>query len=354
MRIFIRADASERIGTGHVMRCLTLADQIIKHNSKIEFVFLYRTMPEHLHKVIINKNFVSLKIQSFYEVGSLEDAGYVVDKIATHFKICESDWLIIDHYQIDSIWESAMGKLIRNILVIDDLANRMHQCTVLLDSNLYANYESRYDQRVPHTTLQLLGPKFALLREEFLLTRNSLPQRDSGTIQNVLICFGGTDPTNETFKVLSALEPLLNGLFKFTITTVVGKANSNVNQIQNMCESIPGALLLVQPESMAMEMAKSDLAICSGGTLTWERYCMGLPGVTIAVADNQIEVAKTGHDMGIDLFLGESKSVLEKDIRSAFLKLLNDSERVRKASKLAMDVIDGRGTGRVAQLLFPK
>lgn len=353
MRIFIRADASEIIGTGHVMRCLTLANQITRHHSYIDVIFIYSSMPDHLHEVITDKNYVGINIQSSYEIGSLEDAGYVADKLATKFIINESDWLIIDHYQIDSTWESVLGKLIANILVIDDLANRMHRCNVLLDPNLYDNYETRYDELVPQNTLKLLGPKFTLLREEFSLTRNSQLHRETSAIQRILICFGGTDPTNETIKVLAAIEPLLIGSFNFEVTVIAGKANPNISAIRAKCEKTPGTELLIQPESMALEMAKSDLAICSGGTLTWERYCMGLPAVTIAIADNQIQVAKTGQDMGIDLFLGESKAVLEKDIRSGLFKLLNDTEHVRKASKLAMEVIDGRGTERVAELLFP-
>ncbi|WP_040952420.1 UDP-2,4-diacetamido-2,4,6-trideoxy-beta-L-altropyranose hydrolase [Gorillibacterium massiliense] len=350
MKFFIRTDASALIGTGHIMRCLTLANQLKRYN--YEVTILYRQMPSHFIQTFDENGFSSIHLMNNDPLGSSLDALYVTKIIQMHSEISKSDWLIVDHYGIDWVWEAEFEGVFGSILVIDDLANRKHQCTLLLDANLYQNYESRYNHLLHCTAKQLLGPKYALLREEFLIERNKETNRDEEGSLHLLVCFGGTDPTNETLKVLHALQPLLEDTNKLKVKVILGQANPNISVIQSKCHMLKNTKLLIQPASMAREMATSDLAICGGGTMTWERYCMGLPAITIAIADNQVELAKEGQGQGIDLYLGESQAVTEEDIRSCFINLFNGVEHFRNASKLAMELVDGRGAERVTQLLL--
>src|SRR5690606_9570780 len=150
------------------------------------------------------------------------------------------------------------------------------------DQNLSAiENKECYKDFVSSGTTLLLGPEYALLRREFSLTRQ---QRKiyNHTLSRILICFGGSDPTGETIKVLDAInDPLFS---KFEFDCVVGKANPNLEFIENICSRRKNVSLHIQIDQMAALMFHADLAICSLGTITWERYCIGLPAITIAVA----------------------------------------------------------------------
>ncbi|MNW44050.1 UDP-2,4-diacetamido-2,4,6-trideoxy-beta-L-altropyranose hydrolase [compost metagenome] len=352
MRVFIRADASEVIGTGHVVRCLTLADELIKHTKEI--VFIYRQMPDHLVACIKNKGFSLLKCSFNYKVGSIEDAQDTALLIQSQYKITIEDWLIVDHYSIDHVWESIIEKMIKNLMVIDDLANRKHECKLLLDTSLCDHPEHRYFGLVSPSTKQLLGPKYALLRDEFIKVRSHMTSRTYNSMNNIniLVCFGGTDPTNETWKVINSLTPLVINDNKYEITVILGQANPNIQNIQENCNTLESIKVLVQPPSMALEMFKADIAICGGGTMTWERYCMGLPALVIAIAANQIGIAEQGEKWKLDKYLGESKFVSDELIRNELEVALRSPQKLKSSSYIAMELVDGKGATRIADILI--
>ncbi|MEK5140695.1 UDP-2,4-diacetamido-2,4,6-trideoxy-beta-L-altropyranose hydrolase [Paenibacillus sp. FSL M7-0134] len=343
MKFLIRADASVAIGTGHVMRCLALAKSLII--SGREVVVVFQQMPDHLVEKIKQIGCIPFYLNSKYPVGSIEDAVYVSSKVNNAFQN-GFDWLIIDHYQISDIWEKEMSRIAKKLLVIDDLANRAHICNILLDQNLYEISDSRYNE-LTNNAKQLIGPSYALLRDEFHLERQKVKTR-SGTIRRVLVTFGGTDPTNETLKSLYALdkEGLLDSNLNFDI--LVGQSYAHLNELRKIVDSKKRLSLHIQSNSVAAIMNKADLAICSGGTLTWERYCMGLPGLVIAVAENQIHNAIMGEKLGIDRFLGFHSDVSDGHI----VNNLKDYEGDLKNNSLtAFNIVDGRGVEKVIKNL---
>ncbi|WP_226000513.1 UDP-2,4-diacetamido-2,4,6-trideoxy-beta-L-altropyranose hydrolase [Paenibacillus sp. BJ-4] len=343
MKFLIRADASVNIGTGHVMRCLALAKALI--SSGREVVFVFQQMPDHLVEKVKQIGCIPFYLNSEYPVGSIEDAVYVSSKIDNAFQN-GFDWIIIDHYQISDIWEKEMYRIAKNILVIDDLANRTHICNILLDQNLYEISDSRYN-RLTNNAKQLIGPSYALLRDEFHLERKKVKTR-SGAIRRVLVTFGGTDPTNETLRSLYALdkEGILDSNLDFDI--LVGQSYGHLNELRKIVDSKNSLSLHIQSNSVAAIMREADLAICSGGTLTWERYCMGLPGVVIAVAENQIHNATMGERLGIDIFLGFHSNVRDLDIVSNLKDYHGD---LGNNSLRAFNIVDGRGVERVVRNL---
>jgi len=293
-------DASVEIGTGHVMRCITLAENLKKCGAEITFIcsnlpgnsisyIKSRGMNIKVLEVDVNNLFVNTK----NIIKSLE------------FTI---DLLIIDHYEIDFKMEKYLKPCVKKIMVIDDLANRMHDCDILLDQNLYSNYRERYNNLVPPHCLKLLGPDYILFRDEFILAARNIKRSHTYKLENILVFFGGSDPTNETEKALLALEPLARK-YHFNTQVVVGESNPNKNKIKSLCMSIPRVKFYCQVNNMAELMAQADISIGAGGATTWERILLRLPTMVIITADNQEATAAYLSSFNLIKLLGTSKEV---------------------------------------------
>ena len=206
--VIIRADASTQIGSGHVMRCLTLAEELRDGGSMVSLVS--RDHPGNLNELIRDKGFQYFELstgqgievkphQSGSEYASWLGVSQERDAMETIEAIGEerAEWLIVDHYALDEKWEPLLRPHAAKIMVIDDLADRRHDCDLLLDQNFFINGEKRYDELVSPSCTKLLGPKYALLRREFREARKKLKER-TGEVKRVLVFFGGSDPENYT------------------------------------------------------------------------------------------------------------------------------------------------------------
>lgn len=320
--IIFRVDGSIEIGTGHVMRCLTLAHRFKKEGEQVAFIC--RGTENDCIELIEQQDFFVYELPS-YE-GSLwtyvadywkKDAEETIE-ILRQYSV---EKLIIDHYSIDIKWEKVVRPFTKEIMVIDDLANRQHDCDTLLDQNFYLNMETRYDGLIPHTATLLLGPSHALLREEFIEAKNQI-KSFNGRVERVFIFFGGSDPTNETEKVLSAIIPIIER-YNLEVDVVVGNNNPKKKQIKEISLTCDQIHFHCQINNIAELMAKADLAIGAGGATVWERTFLFLPSMVISVAENQLEIAKTVGSKGICYFLGRSDEVKVDDIYKALLLLLN-------------------------------
>jgi UDP-2,4-diacetamido-2,4,6-trideoxy-beta-L-altropyranose hydrolase len=259
------------------------------------------------------------------------------------------DWLVVDHYGWGVRQEAAIARFCRRVMVIDDLADRSRHCDLLLNQNDVSRLHERYLGLVPPSARLLLGSRYALLREEFVTTR-ALLNRQMGPVRTLFVSFGGSDPTNETDKVLNALDD--DEFADLNIHVVIGRLHPAIDRIMQKCQCDPRIQLHIQSNQVARLMAESDLAICAGGAMTWERYCMGLPGLTIAVGDNQMEVAKFGQESGVDWYLGKSGQVEVEQIQSTLQEVLNDPDRLHTAQQAAFAKVDGRGADRVTEVMM--
>lgn len=345
--IVFRTDSSVGIGTGHIMRCLTLAKEL--HSKGCTVAFICRQLAG---------NIVELVTRQGYTVFYLDDAGedwdWKIDALKTA-KVLEQegykpDWLIVDHYGLDYRWERYLRPLAKKILVIDDLANRQHDCDILLDQNIYPDMEQRYKMLVPKHCKLLLGPKNALLRKEFRDARNRSGLRD-GSIRRILICFGGSDPTGETVRALKAVQGLAGR--NFAIDVVIGQANPHQDEIEFLCSNMTNTALYYQADNMAELMSVSDLALGAGGTMTWERCCLGLPTIVIAIAENQESIASYCAKEGVISYLGLSSFVTIQTIIDALRCLLNNPDLLINMSEKAASLVDGNGVFRVTSNLMP-
>ncbi|WP_025707324.1 UDP-2,4-diacetamido-2,4,6-trideoxy-beta-L-altropyranose hydrolase [Paenibacillus graminis] len=347
MKYFIRADASEKLGIGHVMRCLALSSGLIEQ--KHEVIFISRELNPFVSELIVTQGCSIIHIETSFPLGSALESEFIIQLINKDYRLTKEDWLIIDHYSLDYRFESHLRSLFSNILVIDDLADRVHDCNILLDSGLDKTKEIEYNRLIPKSAIKLLGPSYALLRREFSDVSQTINNNNGEHIQNVLVCFGGTDPTNETLKTLRALEPCLNDIRN--VKVILGRTNPHIKELTNLYEKNSKLQFLIQPSSVALEMASCDLAICAGGSMTWERYCLGLPGIVIAVADNQLKNAQQGHLMDIDKYLDFHQFVTKEDIRQTFESIIHSKSWLQTARQKARMIVDGKGVSRVVDLL---
>ncbi len=326
--VIFRADSSRQIGSGHLMRCLTLADAL-KEQAAIFFVC--RDLPGNLSGIAAKAGFTVLMLNnkddaplSGYEkllgVSAAFDAQETADLLA---QMPRADCLIVDHYALDGTWEKAMRPYVKKIMVIDDLADRPHDCDMLLDQN--CDIKARYEKLVTAGCKLFLGTKYLLLREEFYQARENLRRRD-GSINNILVFFGGGDAGGETMKALRAISSL--GKKNIQVNVVVGASNFDKDNIRAFCQK-EGMAFHCQIDYMPKLMQQADIAIGAGGTTGWERRFLGLPALVVSIADNQtggcIEADKAGW---LD-YLGEAKDVTEITIKATLERYLAAPEKLK-------------------------
>lgn len=346
------------MGVGHVVRCLTLAERLRARGAHVRFLSceLPGNVLTLVHQAGFDVQTLSLPAQGgdqqsdsiwFYGKSWQTDAAECLALARAGAE--RIDWLIVDHYGVDSRWEAQLRPQVGNIAVIDDLANRSHDCDLLIDTNLQANGLSRYDGLVPPECFRMLGPKFALLRPEFAEQRATLRARD-GKVRRILVCFGGTDPSDQTTKALQAIALLrLDGI---SVDAVVGATNPHKETVQEFCSAHSGFTFHCQTERMALLMANADLAIGAGGSATWERCAVALPSIVLTVADNQVPSTQIMAKEGRLLYLGDQAEVSAKMIAQQICSLFEAPHKLVELSMRSAELVDGCGAERVATALF--
>lgn len=347
MRYVIRVDSSTQVGSGHLMRCLTLAGRRQREDGA-EVHFICRDLPGNLSNLVPEGGYRLHLLPRHDEVTGL--SGYAawltvpqeVDAEETE-AVLESlgqvDCLVVDSYALDGSWEGRMRPIVKEIFVIDDLANRKHDCDVLLDQNFYLDKESRYDGLVPEYCRMLFGPAHALLREEFYEVGRHR-RKCRGELKNLLIFYGGSDLTNETCKAVRAL--LRMSLPEVQIHVVVGGSNPHKREVETLCRLHGFLHYHEQVDNMAELMNMADLMLGAGGTTTWERCFLGLPSLVTAIADNQVQTCKDCHTAGLIDYLGFYDAVSEQDIAKGLLGM--DENRMRRMTERCLHIFDeGKG-----------
>ena len=355
MKIAVRVDASYQIGTGHFMRCLTLADALQKRGAQVRFVS--RHLPVYLQDMLKGKGHQFVLLQSKAEntcgnglahahwlgTGQLADVQDSIGALSDQ----KWDWMVVDHYSLDIVWESQIRLVVPRIFVIDDIADRCHDCNVLLDQNFYENIDARYLGKVPERCVTLLGPQYALLRDEFSQLHQLIRPR-TGPVRRILVFFGGVDADNYTGRAVKALAGL--SLEDVVVDVVIGAQHPCREQIRVAC-SISMFNFYVQTDQLAELMSAADISIGAGGSATWERCCLGLPVLVMSLANNQIEIAKAVGLLGIGQYLASDVADDVLLFRNAILDLLKSSKRLLEFSKNAHVIVDGLGIERVCKVL---
>jgi len=344
-----RVDAAPYMGVGHLARCLSLARRLSDQGARVAFVC--RDFAGAAIDWVEREGFELFRLPPLPAPANTRDTSSWLacpadeDALQTLGILQRSgvkvDWLVVDHYGIGAAWERAAKAACRRMLVIDDLANRAHDCDLLLDQSLRDG--NPYATKVPESCIVLLGPAYALLREEFLLARRGCTVR-SGEIRRIVVFFGGSDPTHDTLKTLDALRSAGAGL---QADIIVGSMNQACDRIEQACLQTPGCDFHVQVNDMAERLARADLAIGAGGTASWERLALGLPSIVVQQAENQRENVTQLAKCGVVINLGSSDFVDSGHIQVALTSLRSQPERLRKMSELAFGLVDATGAEKV-------
>jgi UDP-2,4-diacetamido-2,4,6-trideoxy-beta-L-altropyranose hydrolase len=365
MHIAFRADASLQIGTGHVMRCLTLADALRERGARCSFVC--RPHQGHLLALVAQRGHQPLALPELQDgtqpnssgtahahwLGTdwTKDAQDTQQALSTHKVGQPVDWLVVDHYALDELWEQALHTQAKRIMVIDDLADRPHDCDLLLDQNLGRN-EADYSSLLKGKPTTLVGPQYALLRPEFAALRaQSLVRRQSNPqLRRLLITMGGVDKDNATGQVLAALQNC-DLPANLCVTVVMGPHAPWLEQVQAHVKHMPWQTeVLVGVDNMAQLMVESDLVIGAAGGTAWERCSLGLPSLVLILAKNQVHGALALQKAGAAVAIETQQQI------SSFMEPLQIAtfakELLTKMSKAAAAVTDGEGCQRTVKRLL--
>lgn len=361
MRVAFRTDASLQIGTGHVMRCLTLADALRDRGARCTFICRQHT--GHLLDVIAQRGHLVVALPTLGAMnGSFAADPAHAAWLGTDWQTDAQDtlraldtqpvdWLVVDHYALDARWESALALLCGQVMVIDDLADRPHACQLLLDQT-FGRAQNDYRPVVPTDCTLLCGSSYALLRPEFAALRPySLKRRAQPQLKQLLITLGGVDKDNITSNVLAALHscPLPDDC---KIIVIMGTTAPWRAEVQQKAENMPWSTTVrVGVNNMAQLMADSDLAIGAAGATSWERCCLGLPTIMLVLADNQLHAAMLLERAGAACLMQRDEPSLAL-LPGLIAQAIQSATTLRQLIEGAKVVTDGMGTQRVAQQMM--
>ena len=363
MVVVFRVDASLQIGSGHVMRCLNLADMLKQEGANCTFIC--REYEGNLLALIQAKGHNTLALPSSFANISTSTTPAARREYLTWFgttlgedtrqtitalqvlALEKPTWLIVDHYALDNEWESALRPYCKKIMVIDDLADRQHDCDLLLDQT-FGRDEHNYLPLVPKHCTILTGSYYALLRAEFAEWREySLYVKRKLPLNQLLVCMGGSDPTNETGKIAEGI--LISKRVWKGIDIIVGAAYPHIEYLRNQLTMLPQAMLHIQTPYMAQLMATADYAITAGGSISWEKCTLGLPSSISILADNQATIARALHHKQAHKTLGMATSLTPVDYANALDTIEPDELKIM--TERAATICDGLGVKRVTQVM---
>ena len=327
-RILFLADHGPQIGGGHVMRCLTLAGALIARGAACAFV-----APPGVKALLAA--FGPPRVEAL--------DGEAAEVLAAY----APDWLVIDHYGLDARQEAALRAPGRQLMVLDDLG-RPHDCDLLLDPG-YGRAPDDYLGRMPSGARLLTGPRFALLRPDFARARPAaLARRGAAPVGRVLASLGLTDVGAITGRAVRAVLPVLG---EAGLDVAAGSSAPSLEALRALAD--PRVALHVDTTDMARLTAEADLALGAGGSSVWERACLGLPGVTLILADNQRELALRMQAQGLTLAVDADAPDFEARLREAFASLAADATVREAMSHRLAELCDGLGAQRVAEAMLP-
>lgn len=361
-RVVFRCDASLLIGSGHVMRCRTLARELQQYG--LETVFLCRRQRGDLIK-LLSKEFMVLTLpprsidetqglqgrelySSWLGCSQKQDADDCLSALGSA-DIFSADYLVVDHYGLDSRWEKIIreglsGYLSPKLLVVDDLADRPHVADILLDQSFCGEItDTRYRALVSSECRQLLGPRYALLGPEYKQLHEIVPARSS--LARILVFFGGVDQDNLTEMAIEALMD--KSLKHLAVDVVAGGSRDRLQKLKELISRRELTALHGPLPSLAGMITRADLAIGAGGSTTWERICLQLPSLVISNAENQFTLCESLSKSGHIIFLGRAPEVTSSKISSAVHELMASK---RLGSKIE-PLVDGKGATRVGAAL---
>ncbi len=347
-RLLFRVDASIHIGSGHVIGCLTLADSLSMAGHECFFVCinlkgnLVHLIVEKKYQVFsINSHAMAASDSSDYSLKSFY--AYDVTEVALLIQELKVDTLVIDHYEIDRVWEKIIRSKVKKLVVIDDLADRQHCCDVLIDSSV-SRLRDDYGRLVSTDTKCLLGLKYAIIRDEFIKLRPLSIKRIRHGLRNILITLGGGIQSAANILQIYSNFYQKEHLEINKVTIVLSESFAQNQQLESMVgESLYHTIVVPHVNNMAQLMLEADILICAGGQTMIEGLCMGVPMLVKIIADNQIYAANHLAQLGfIQIINNDCANLVD------LLLHLQDS---KCSLNVGHSLVDGHGVNRIRGLI---
>ena len=358
MKIVFRVDSSVLIGIGHLIRCLTLAESLRERSVQVHFIC--REHAGNLIALLQQKAMPVTVLPAPAIIDTVRGEDYAVwlgvtqaddaEQVISALNSEKPDWLVVDHYALDIEWEQRVRPHVRKLMVIDDLANRHHECDMLLDQNYSTEGNHRYASLVTDNCKLLVGPRYALLRPEYTTYRKTLHARD-GQVKRVLVSFGGSDPHNMTGLALEALSQ--TELRHLQVDVVIGVNNPHRKMIERAAAERPQTRIYGPRPHLADLMTEADLAIGAGGATTWERMCLGLPTVVISIAENQRPASEALIESQLIYYAGHFTDIKADYLTKLLQRLSQDAERLAELGTQNQLQVDGLGVLRLTEAMSP-
>ncbi len=350
-QIFVRVDSSTLIGSGHLRRCLTLAQEL--RNANAHLTFICRQQVGSFHSEVNEAGFGLILLAEPMRSDGTGYAGWLgVDEpedaheTVTAIGDSRCDIIIVDHYAIGKDWHDIVRKVAHEIVVIDDLANRTLGCDVIID--VAPADAARYDALIQKGARKLLGPDHALIAKPFFQQSRKLHAK-RGPVSNVLIAYGASDNNNDTLGAIDGVRAALGS--SATIHVVLGGHAPHLEIIRKRVASDPRLFLHIDTDKMAELMANADLAIGAGGTMSWERAYLGIPSMVSITAENQRITAEALAEAGCAILL-PAGHILRNSIEHVTAALSCNPGILQMMATAAMNMVDGKGVKRISAMLL--
>lgn len=358
MKVLIRTDASRLTGLGHLARCLTLASALRERS--VDVLFACRDQAQEMTDKVISSGF-ELRLLPLIESADWRPTDEYerwlgVTEAVDADQTCQlldqyrPDWVIVDHYALGRAWESQVRDTGVRLFAIDDLLGRRHNADVILDQSFLRLSEDEAPHPINSDCLTLLGPKYALLDPSYLIHRAAHQHID--VVRRIFVFAGGADTQGLTLCALEALQT--TELHQVDIDLVVGQLNPHRSDIERTQNHIPWLTVHSVQPTLAPLMARADLAVGAAGATTWERLCLGLPSIAVALAPNQSAIGQRAAKYGVLDYLGPIEEVDYLRLRRTILDLVRDHERRARYRTLGAALVDGHGVERVVEVLLKK
>ena len=336
MRIFIKTDANEIIGYGHLQRCLNLAE-ILKKNHEI--IFLFCSTP----------NLILKEVKKKFKIIRFKDNKSILQKVKKFHNKKNLNFLILDDYSVNYDWEKTISIYFSKVLVIGDHLDRKHYCNFYLNQNVIDKKTKKDLSKKFSTAKCLLGPKYALLDKNYLKYSNKKKKRTS--LKNIIISFGGSDRENLTAKTLDVLSQ--NKFSKFNIKVAIGKNYKYFNELVKKHKTNKKIIFFKGLSSLANTNYNSDLSIGAGGITTWERLCLSLPSLVFQVSNNQKVTIDNLKKKKVIVYAGKEKDFNKNRFEILIKFLIKKYKKITQNMEYGKVLVDGRGPMRVSEILFP-
>jgi UDP-2,4-diacetamido-2,4,6-trideoxy-beta-L-altropyranose hydrolase len=346
MKVVFRVDASVEVGFGHLSRCINLAEVLRSRGNEV--LFVCRDDQAKSFRALEDRLFATMLLPTLAggePVNQQEDAQETIQALQGE----KPGWLIVDSYTLDKNWERLMRPHVAKIAVIEDLSGREHDCDLLIDQNYSDRSAASFEKFVPKTCELLLGPRFALIADQFRKLRE-LKSKPAPELNRIFVFCGGSDPQNLTQQVIDEIS--CSELSNVAVDVVVGAQNKTFDR-ETALKLNANIEIHDASGEFARIMSIADLAIGAGGTTSWERMCLGVPSIVVSIAENQNSACeKLGRD-GLVNYLGAQSSLKSGAIMNAAIDAKTKFASLFDQIEKGQILVDGRGCERVAEVMCP-